>query len=271
MSQREIRATAPAGEGEGNASGRRAPAEGHPQTGRLRRRARQNAWLVSTIAWVSAIWVGSDLGYYLVLPRLGVDPNYNASPIVITAYYCFWIGVTIIALWPTYRLWARVSRWPTFQSRMESLLVWTLAFIASVAFVAYGVPALPELAWDGSWAPEFVRAGPLYFLPKSADILLQQLLVLAFVVALAAQQLSTLRMSLLSAALFGGAHVLLFFGDVPLRYVVRFMISAAAFGLVFPYLILRVRHGLAYSYMVHWAYYAFSVVLPHIVLAVAPS
>ncbi len=60
---------------------------------------------------------------------------------------------------------------------------------------------------------------------------------------------------------------LLAFGGVPIGYVIRFMISATAFGLLFPYLILRVPNGLAYSYIVHWFYYAVSVVLPHIFLS----
>ena len=75
------------------------------------------------------------------------------------------------------------------------------------------------------------------------------------------------RISLLSAALFGATHILLAFGGVPAGYVIRFMISAAAFGLIFPYLLLHVRNGFAYSYVIHWLYYAASAVLPHIFLA----
>jgi hypothetical protein len=44
------------------------------------------------------------------------------------------------------------------------------------------------------------------------------------------------------------------------------MVSAAAFGFVFPYLLLRVANGFAYSYMIHWLYYAVSVILPHLFL-----
>lgn len=71
--------------------------------------------------------------------------------------------------------------------------------------------------------------------------------------------------------MFGGIHILLFFGEVPLGYVFRFMGSAALFGLIFPYLILRVRNGLAYSYIAHWAYYAVSVMLPHVFLSSAAA
>ena len=112
-----------------------------------------------------------------------------------------------------------------------------------------------------------MRATPWYFLPKSIDILFQQLLVVALVLALAAQRYSLRRISVYCAVIFGAAHALLAFGGVPLGYVIRFMISAAAFGFLFPYLILRLPNGLAYSYVVHWLYYAVSVVLPHIFLA----
>ena len=49
--------------------------------------------------------------------------------------------------------------------------------------------------------------------------------------------------------------------------MIRFMISAAAFALLFPYLTLRVTERLAYSYIVHWPYCAVSVLLPHIFLS----
>jgi hypothetical protein len=61
--------------------------------------------------------------------------------------------------------------------------------------------------------------------------------------------------------LFGAAHVLLAFGDVPWGYVTRFSILAAIFGLAFPYLILRVPNGFAYSYVTHWGYYAITIIM----------
>jgi hypothetical protein len=114
-----------------------------------------------------------------------------------------------------------------------------------------------------------VVATSWYFLPKSIDILFQQLLIVALVLALAEQRYSVRSISILCAAAFGAMHVFLAFGGVPPGYVIRFMVSAAAFGLLFPYLILRVPNGLAYSYILHWAYYAISVVLPHMFLASA--
>jgi hypothetical protein len=131
-----------------------------------------------------------------------------------------------------------------------------------VGFVAYVLPALPPFDPPGGLSPpELPLATPWYFLPKSVEILLQQLLVVALVLTLAAENCSLRRISLCCAALFGGAHILLAFGDVSWAYVARFASLAAVFGLVFPYLILRVPNGFAYSYVVHWGYYAATLLM----------
>ena len=225
----------------------------------------QKAQLVWAIAQIAAIWTVSDAGYYFLLPALGVTPNYNAGSVAVTLYYCFWIGIAVITFWPLYRSWPRYGRWTTFENRLTSYLVWSLAFAACIFFAAYVLPSLPAVTWTESWNPPDVRvATPAYFLPKSIEILFQQLLVVALVLALAAQRYKIRTISIYCALVFGAAHVLLAFGGVPWGYVIRFMVSATAFGFMFPYLILRVPNGLAYSYVIHWAYYAASVVLPHI-------
>jgi hypothetical protein len=225
----------------------------------------QRAQLLWAIAQIAAIWIVSDAGYYFLLPALGVTPNYNAGSVAVTLYYGFWIGIAVITFWPLYRSWPRYGRWATFENRLTSYIVWSLSFAACIFFAAYVLPSLPAITWTESWNPPDVRvATPSYFLPKSIEILFQQLLVVALVLALSAQRYSIRTISIYCALVFGAAHVLLAFGGVPWGYVIRFMVSAAAFGFMFPYLILRVPNGLAYSYVIHWAYYAASVVLPHI-------
>jgi hypothetical protein len=230
--------------------------------------ARKRSWLFKVIAQIVLVWVASDLGYYFLLPALGIQPTYNDASMAIAIYYVFWIGIAVITFWPLYRSWSRYGRWKTFGNRLTSYALWTGFFIVVVGFSVYVLPELPAVSWKESWRPpEFIVATPFYFLPKSIDILFQQLLVVALVLALAAQNLSLRRISIYCSLAFGGIHVLLAFGDEPLRYVVRFMIAASLFGLLFPLLILRVPNGLAYSYAVHWAYYAVSVALPHIFLS----
>jgi hypothetical protein len=229
---------------------------------------RKKVTLLLTVAQIAAIWSVSDLGYYYLLPILGVQPNYNDGSVAVTLYYAFWIGIAVITFWPVYARWPRYGKWRTFDNRLTSYLVWSLSFAGCLLFAAYVLPLLPSIHWKESWnPPEMVVATPWYFLPKSIDILFQQLLIVALVLALAAQHYSTRRISVYCAIVFGAGHALLALGGVPDGYVIRFMISAAAFGLLFPYLILRVRNGLAYSYVIHWLYYAASVVLPHIFLS----
>jgi hypothetical protein len=226
--------------------------------------------LVWTLAQIAAIWSLSDLGYYLLLPALGVQASYNAGSIAITLYYVFWIGIAVITFWPVYRTWPLYGAWTTFENRLTSYLVWSLSFAGCIFFAAYVLPQLPSVHWKESWTPpDLMLATEWYFLPKSIDILFQQLLIVALVLTLSAEQYSQRRISVYCAILFGGMHVFLAFGGVPWGYVIRFMLSAAAFGLVFPYLLLRVRNGLAYSYIVHWLYYALSVTMPHIFLSSA--
>lgn len=223
---------------------------------------------ISTLALIAVLWTASDIGYYLLLPTLGIQASYNLAAVAITLYYVFWIGVAVIAFWPVYATWSRYARWATFENRLTSLIVWSLAFIGSITFAAYVLPLLPPVNWTEPWQPpEFVRATPWYFLPKSVDILFQQLLIVALVLTLAARRYDMRAISIVCALGFGAAHLLLAFGDVPWRYVFRLMLAASLFGLAFPYLILRVPNGVAYSYMVHWLYYAVSVALPHIFLS----
>ena len=212
-------------------------------------------------AFTAGIWIASNLGYYFLLPALGQRITYSDGPVAATLYYLFWAGIAVITFWPAYASWPRYANWATFENRLTSIAVWSLAFAGAVLFVAYVLPALPPFRWPDNWGtpPELPLATPWYFLPKSIEILFQQLLIVALVLTLAAEKYSLRMTSLYCAALFGGAHVLLAFGGVPWGYVARFATLAAIFGLAFPYLILRVSNGFAYSYIMHWGYYAASV------------
>jgi hypothetical protein len=228
------------------------PPERDPQNLRLR-------W---TIVLIAGIWAASDVGYYFLLPALGQKISYNDGSIAVTVYYVFWAGIAVIAFWPQYASWPRYTRWSTFENRLTSIALWSLAFAATVVFAAYVLPALPPFNLrEGVDPPELPLATPWYFLPKSVEILFQQLLVVALVLVLSAENYSLRKISIYSGALFGAAHLLLAFGNVPWGYVARFATLAAIFGLAFPYLILRVPNGFAYSYITHWGYYAVTVVM----------
>lgn len=221
------------------------------------------AW--QTVALVGALWVLSDLGFYFLLPALGVTPDYNASGLAVALFYAYWIGLGVILFWPVYATWPDHARWPTFQRPAFSAAVWTLFFVAAILFVGWLMPALPPFDPTGRQnPPDLPQADPWYFLPKSVDILFQQLLVVALVLALAGTGRTLRQISVICGLLFGISHVLLLFGGAPVGYVVRFTAMATLFGLAFPWLLLRVRNGLAYSYMIHWVFYAGAVIVARI-------
>ncbi|MCC7428050.1 MAG: hypothetical protein IT557_14210 [Alphaproteobacteria bacterium] len=228
--------------------------------------AQADAPLHTTLARIAAVWVLSDLSFYFLLPALGLTASYNDGFVAASVHYVYWTGIAIIAFSPLYAAWFRNSPRPAFDQQLASYLLWSFAFGGFVLFAAYVLPRLPPPVWDQSWSPPEVRiATSLYFLPKSIEILFQQLLILALVLALAARGLGIGRISGICALSFGGVHVLLALGGMPVGYVVRFMIAATVFGLVFPVLILRVPNGLAYSYSLHWIYYAVTVTMPRLI------
>jgi hypothetical protein len=191
---------------------------------------------------------------------VGIRPSYNVAPFAIALYYAVWTAVALAAFWPLYRTWA------PFQNRMRAYLFLLASATAVAAFAALGLPKLPSITWTESWdAPELMLANEWYFIPKSIEILFQQLLIAALVLTLAANNYSMSAIAIVCAILFGSAHMLLGFGGLPFGYVVRFAAAAAAFGLIFPQLILRVPDGLAYSYALHWLYYVVTIVMAHTV------
>ncbi|MCW5678817.1 MAG: hypothetical protein KIT65_12825 [Xanthobacteraceae bacterium] len=172
--------------------------------------------LFATLLSIASMWVISDIGYHYLLPTLGQKSNYNDGPIAIRLYYVFWVGFATIVLWLQYVDWSSQAKWRMFENRLVSALIWSIAFGASVAFVAHVLPALPHFDWRESWdPPELPVATAWYFLPKSIEILFQQLLIIALVVALSSNKISLGKISIYCAALFGSAHLLLAFGAVP--------------------------------------------------------
>ena len=211
--------------------------------------------MVRTILIVAAFWIVSDIGFYYFLPLFGQSASYNAHPFGALVYYALWISVALMGLRPYLRGWDA----PTNRTFVFGLVLAYAGLIASFAILV--PPQLPPVMWTQSWSPpDIMTATPWYFLPKSVDILFQQILLIALVRALWANGHSMKLITLFCAVLFGGSHLLLVFDGMPDRYVLRFTFFATAFALLFPVLILRVRNGAAYSYGFHWVYYAVTIV-----------
>jgi hypothetical protein len=213
-----------------------------------------------TVATVCGLWVLSDIGFYFLLPSLGYASSYNENPAAAAVYYFYWVGVSVILLWPVLATWPDHARWRAFGKPALSVAIWTLLLALAVFYVSRVVPVLPP--FDSTYRiapPDMPQAGAWYFLPKSIEILFQQVLIAALVLTLAHAGTGLRRISLLCGGLFGLTHLLLLLGGGPIGYTVRFTGFAAVFGLVFPVLFLRVPNGFAFSYAAHWLFYAAAI------------
>lgn len=192
-----------------------------------------------TMLQIASIWVAAEVGYYIVIPGFGFPTSYYNNSIGIAIYYAFWIIVSVMTFWHVFEAWRPIK------NRLNAYAFLTVAFAVFGVFTFYFLPE--QDAW--------------YFLPKSIDILLQQILIAALVRAFFAQDFSLRTITLLCVFLFGGMHLLLAFWGLPLNYIIQFTASATLFALIFPHLILKVPNGMAYSYALHWIYYAAIIIM----------
>ena len=213
--------------------------------------------LALVLVEIVAVWVVSDVGYYQLLSLLGIGSSYSTHPFVLGAYYLGWAGVALFIFWPLYQ------RWKTIDVRASMFVTTIATSILAAFYLFYVLPMFPPIHWAHAWRPptELLTASGWYFLPKSIEIVLQQLLVAAMVLAFEVRKFSLRAISLWSAVLFGGIHLLMVLDGSSPAYVAIFTASAVAAGLLFPYLMLRIKNGFIYSYFIHWGFYAVVVVL----------
>lgn len=219
-----------------------------------------------TLLSVAGLWSDSSYGYYALVDALGLESGYNDAPVLFTTYYLMWTGLALV--------WSR-RVWAASLDRRE-VVAHAVAMAPVMAvfaiFVAVILPALPNVSvWRApSDPPEFMFASGWYYLPKSADILFQQVLVAAMIRTANQLKYTLTTIAIGMALIFGGFHLLLAFdGFLPL-YVARFTIAASLFGLLVPYLYLRLKSGFRWAYGLHWSFYAFDATITHFVLAAPP-
>ncbi len=208
------------------------------------------------LAKIAVIWLLSDIGFYILLALIGNGSGYSNDPVEMAGYYLLWVGIALVTFWALYKGWRMVK----VDVSMFGIIALMVALIA--CYLLFVFPLFPAIQWTPLLEPpsELPSASQWYFLPKSIEIMLQQLLVVAMVLAFDARKYTLREISDWSAVLFGGAHLLLVFG-LSFSYMVVFTLVATAAGFIFPYLLLRVRNGFLYAYTLHWTFYAVIITL----------
>lgn len=210
------------------------------------------------IAQAAAIWIISDIGYYTFLPILGIG-GYTANPIKISIYYLFWIVLALFSFWNIYK------EWNFIQNKTQAIFSVIIFSISIILYFLFIFPLFPGVKIPGWQSPtELLVATPWYFLPKSMDIILQQLLITAIILRLHFQGFNFKTVALWCAIFFGSAHLLLVFGGGGALYTFTFTLSAVVASFIFSYFILKVKDGFLYSYFIHWIFYAITLVIARI-------
>lgn len=218
--------------------------------------------LYIVIGRIAGIWTIINIGYYLVIPSFGFDLSYNSSPFVISAYWLLWVFIIIFYFWDIY------SRWLKIDSKIWFYVLQSLGAVSLFLILIYIFSELPNLkSLTPSKYPDLLFASSLYFLPKSVEVLVQQLLITVLVADLSFRLESLKNVVIGYAICFGGAHIALFFLDnSSIPYSLLMTIAAFLSSLIFPYLILRVKGGFTYAYMIHFLFYIILAIFLHTLL-----
>ncbi|MCY0095970.1 hypothetical protein [Hoeflea ulvae] len=217
-----------------------------------------------TLLSVAGLWSASSYGYYALVNALGLESGYNDAPGLFAAYYLIWSGLAV--LW-----FRRVLADSLVRHRiLAHIRAMAPVMLGFAIFVAVILPTLPPVSvWRApSDPPEFMFASGWYYLPKSTDILFQQVLVASMIFTASRLKFPMPVIAIGMGLMFGGFHILLALDGFTPLYVTRFTLAATLFGLVVPYLYLRMKHGFRWAYGLHWSFYALDAAITHFVLAV---
>lgn len=207
--------------------------------------------LYKIIGEVAALWTLANVGYYVALPLFGFQLNYSSAPIVIAGYFFVWAMISTFFFWDLFR--KSVQR----KNRIWLYGILSLASAALIWGMLYLFSSLPLLQTSHlPFDPDILFSTPWYFLPKSIEVLVQQILI-AILVLEFYSRFNSLKETIISYAIcFGGAHILLFsLNGAPTPYALMMILGSLLSSLVFPYLILRVRGGFIYTYVIHLVFY----------------
>ena len=215
--------------------------------------------LYQVLGNIAALWALAMVGYYVIFPLFGYELSYNSDPIRIAFYFLFW-GIVSMAYF-----WNLFSKWLVVNSHIWLYLALSLGFSTVLLGLLYVFSQFPTTQGP-LLAPytDILFATPWYFLPKSMEILVQQILITILVLELHYRFHSFKAVLTGYVVCFGGAHVLLFLATgAPTLHATIMTLGAVFSTFVFPYFILRIKGGFVYSYAIHFAFYLLLAMVLH--------
>ena len=225
------------------------------------------AQLFPTLLTAAFLWTISSWGYYAVVEVLGLERGYDQAPFTFVTYYLAW---SLIAMFAFRRALARELT--TVSIANHAIALFPILILIGL-FSTLVLPLFPDISVFRAPPnpPEFMFSSAWYYLPKSTDILFQQVMIAAIVRTADHLKIRIVYIAFLLATMFGGIHLTLALDGFTSLYVARFTAAAVIFGFCAPFLYLRVKHGFRWAYTAHFTFYLLDSVLTHLLLAVPAS
>ena len=93
-----------------------------------------------------------------------------------------------------------------------------------------------------------------YILTKSFEILFQQITIIFLILLMHKNKVSLKNMTIFFATIFPLTHLVNYFFTTTL-FALIFQVASIIGGLTFPYLIIKIKNGFLYTYLLHWTFY----------------
>lgn len=162
-----------------------------------------------------------------------------------------------------FSLWAAISAYLfrdlLMEVRILRLHVIFLGLFLAVLVVFYSF--IPSQVLNEMWVFQhgydnlhIIDPRGWYVFRKSAEIAFQQVLIASGVIILHRYFHSLWVVSLICITVFGLAHLSQFVGHTT-TWIIVSGLAAAVSSVAFPYLILRIPGGIAYTFLFHWLFY----------------
>lgn len=201
---------------------------------------------VTQVGGLALLWIACwGVSFWFI--RRGV--TYIDNPTITSVLFLSFSVPVVVLHWPRLEPLTR-------QVTAAPLLAFALALALTLAVYAL-IPRIlrrPEALIARHPEEFYLRMDHRYLVPKSFEVLFQQLVIVVLTTLLADTGLSLSGVVLAFLGIFGVLHLpmLLIIGTGPgLYYGVASVTLAAAF----PLLILRLQSGFLYSYAAHWFFY----------------
>jgi len=173
----------------------------------------------------------------------------------VIVFYTVVAALLLYTFYPTYKTLFQNTRW----YELVGLVAFSLAFHGLVSYFIITYVGRPNWPFSDHGA-SFLLMNNYYVWAKPLDVLIQQLLIIWLTTKLYANGLSLKQIITFFLVAFGSIHI---FQVLKTDWVIGLVFTAGALvsSVLYPYLLLRVRNGYIYNYMIHLGLYSIAALV----------